>query len=402
MRRTFVGLLSLTLAFAATAAPAADPAMTARLDQAINQAIASKRIVGTVVLVANEGEIIYHRAAGFADREAARSMREDAIFRLASISKPIVSAAFMRLVEDQTVDLDDPVTKWLPDFRPRMANGDEPSITLRQLLTHMSGLSYRFLEPAGSPYHRLNVSDGMDQPGLGLDENLHRLGQAPLAFHPGDGWRYSLGIDVLGAVIEKATGERLPDLVRARVTGPLEMRDTGFVVTDPSRLATPYADGAPEPIRMTDGIFVALWNAGANFAPSRALNLASYASGGAGMVGTAGDVLRFLETIRTGGGSILLPATVAAMMRDQVGPKAQTQGPGWGFGYGWAVLNDPASAGTPQSAGTIQWGGAYGHSWFVDPARKLTVIALTNTAFEGMSGAFPIEIRDAVYGGKGE
>ena len=111
------------------------------------------------------------------------------------------------------------------------------------------------------------------------------------------------------------------------------------------------------------------------------------------------DALAFLEAIRQGGGPILRPGTVATMMRPQVrAAGARTQGPGWGFGYGWAVLENPAAAGTPQGRGTIQWGGAYGHSWFVDPEAGLSVVALTNTAFEGMSGAFPGEIRDAVYG----
>lgn len=391
-----------SIAVAMPSAAAADPAMTIRLDRVVEQAIADKRIVGTVVVVVRDGKVIYHRAAGFADRETAKPMREDTIFRLASISKPIVSATFMRLVEDKRVGLDDPVTKWLPDFKPRLPDGEAPVITLRQLLTHTSGLSYAFLEPAGGAYHRLTISDGLDQPGLSLAENLRRIGQAPLAFRPGDGWRYSLGMDVLGAVIEKATGKSLPDVVKAAVTAPLGLHDTGYVVVDLSRLAVPYADGKPEPVRMTDGLFVPLGEGGARFAPSRALDPASYPSGGAGMVGTAGDIARFLDAIRKGGGGILAPGTVAAMMRDQVGPQAQTQGPGWGFGYGWAVLDDPASAGTPQSAGTIQWGGAYGHSWFVDPARKLTVLALTNTAFEGMSGAFPVAIRDAVYGGSAE
>jgi CubicO group peptidase (beta-lactamase class C family) len=119
------------------------------------------------------------------------------------------------------------------------------------------------------------------------------------------------------------------------------------------------------------------------------------------MVGTAGDYLKFLETIRTGGGPILRPETVALMMTDQVGFQAQSQGPGWGFGYGWAVLDDPSAANTPQAKGTIAWGGVYGHSWFVDPVRKITVVALTNTAFEGMNGRFPTEVRDAVYGTAG-
>ncbi len=134
------------------------------------------------------------------------------------------------------------------------------------------------------------------------------------------------------------------------------------------------------------------------FAPSRARSPGAYASGGAGMVGSAPDFMRFLEVIRQGGRPILTEPTVRTMMHDQVGPAAQTQGPSWGFGYGWAVLSDPSLADTPQTAGTIQWGGAYGHGWFVDPTAGISVVALTNTTLEGVSGAFRRQIRDAVYG----
>lgn len=404
-------LLSLALAavFPATAqaAPAImeevpDAVIAEQMDNAIDRAIAERRIVGTVVLVARDHRVIYHRAAGLADREAGRTMREDAIFRLASVSKPYVSAAAMRLAERGVIALDDPVTRWLPMFRPALADGTQPTITLRQLMTHTAGLGYRFEEPGGTGvYSRLGVSDGMDASGLTLDSNLARLAQAPLLFSPGSGWRYSLGIDVLGAVLEKATGRPLGDIVRREVSGPLGLRDTGFRVADRSRLAVPYADGPREPVRMTDGIEVPNDGGAVRFAPSRALDPAAYPSGGAGMVGTARDLLAFLESIRTGGAPILSSASVAAMTRDQVGAQSATQGPGWGFGYGWAVLDDPTATGTPQSVGTLQWGGAYGHSWFVDPARRLTVVALTNTTFEGMNGRFATDIRDAAYAPKG-
>lgn len=374
------------------------PDLGARLDAVLDRALAERRIVGAVVLVSGDGEPVYARAAGWADREAEVPLREDAIFRLASITKPLVTAAFLRLVEQGALPLHAPVTRWLRDFRPRLPEGTAPEITLRQLLTHTAGLSYRFLEPPDGAYHRLEVSDGLDQPGLSLAENLSRLAEAPLAFAPGTGWRYSLGLDVLGAVMERATGAPLPEIVAELVTGPLGLTDTAFRVVDPSRLATPYADGRPEPVRMTDGLSVPLWDAAATFAPSRILDPASYPSGGAGMAGTAGDALAVLEAVRQGGGPILKPGSVAAMMRLQVGPEARTQGAGWGFGYGGALLDDPAAAGSPQGRGTLQWGGAYGHSWFVDPVNRLSVVALTNTAFEGMSGAFPVEIRDAVYG----
>ncbi len=381
------------------ALPAAAGDLAQRLDAAIDKAVAERRIVGTVVLVARDGALVYRRAAGLSDREAGVPMREDTIFRLASVSKPLVSAAVMTLVEEGRLRLDEPVTGFLPDFRPQLADGRAPAITIGHLLSHAAGLSYGFFEPEDSRYKMLAVSDGLDiVPGLTLDANLRRLSRTTLAFPPGSNWRYSLSIDVLGAVIEKVTGQTLAQAVAERVTAPLGLKDTGFAVTDPARLGAAYADGRPAPSRMTDNELVPFAGNAVRFAPGRALDPTAYPSGGAGMVGTAGDVLRFLEAIRTGGGPILKPETVEMMMADQVGAQAQTQGPGWGFGFGWAVLDDPAPTKTPQAAGTIQWGGAYGHSWFVDPASRLTVVALTNTAFEGMSGAYTIEIRDAVYG----
>jgi CubicO group peptidase (beta-lactamase class C family) len=376
------------------------PRLTERIDTIIDSTLAEKRIVGTVVLVARDGETVYRRAAGFSDREAARPMHENAIFRLASVTKPLVTAAAMRLVEEGVLTLDRPVTRWLPDFGPRLLDGTVPQITIHHLLTHTSGLSYRFLEPPESAYHHLNVSDGLDQPGLAIGENLVRLTAAPLAFPPGTAWRYSLAIDVLGAVMEKATGTPLPELVARLVTEPLGLTDTAFGVVDPARLVTPYAHGSPEPVAMTEGMAVPLWDSdGAMiFAPGRILDRTSYPSGGAGMASTAGDILAFLEAFHRGGTPILKQETVAEMMRDQVGSQAEPQGPGWGFGYGWAVLVDPAGTGTPQARGTLQWGGAYGHSWFVDPANGLSVVAFTNTAFEGSHGSFTTEIRDAAYG----
>lgn len=202
----------------------------------------------------------------------------------------------------------------------------------------------------------------------------------------------------MGGVLEKIEGRVLPEIVREKVTGPLGLDDTGFAVRDTSRLTKAYADGDPAPVPMKDGMTVPLYGAAATFARCRILDAGSYPSGGAGMAGTAGEVLRFLETIRAGGAPILSDKTCEAMVTDQVGPQAESQGPGWGFGYGWAVLDDPAATGTPQSPGTLQWIGAYGHSWFVDRANGISAVALTNTAFEGMAGAFPVDIRNAVYG----
>ncbi|RMX05000.1 class A beta-lactamase-related serine hydrolase [Corticibacter populi] len=393
----------LMAAALAAAVPLADaqPPSFAALDAAIDRAIAQQRIVGAVVLVAHGGQVVYRRAAGLADREQRRPMREDAIFRLSSVTKPMVSAAALRLVEQGRLDLQAPVTRWLPDFRPQMPDGSMPVITLHQLLTHTAGLSYGLLEPADGPYRRAGISDGLDDAGITLEENLRRIAGVPLAYPPGQGWRYSVALDVLGAVMEAATGSDLSLLLRQHVTGPLHMPDTGFRVVDGARLATPYQDaqdGGAEPQRMAPQAQVPFGEGRIRFAPDRVWDAGAYPSGGAGMVGTAPDFMQFLLSLRPGAMSRLLkPETVALMLRDHAGVQAQTQGPGWGFGYGWSVLVDPALAGTPQGKGTIQWGGVYGHSWFVDPVHDLAVLAFTNTAIEGMSGAFAQDVRDAVY-----
>ncbi len=375
------------------------PGLHEKLDEAVDGALQTNRVVGAVVLVAQDGEVVYRRAAGWADREARIPMREDAIFLLASLTKPIVTMALMRLVEEGRVGLDDPVTRWLPDFKPAMKDGRQPLITIHHLLTHTAGLSYGFLEPPDGDYRRLRVSDGLDQPGLGLEENLARIAAAPLAFSPGSAWRYSVALDVVGAIVARAAGQPLPEAVRARITDHLGMTDTAFVVKDPRRLVRHYGDASPQPVPMGEAHDVVFNGSKVTFAPRRWMDPGSYASGGAGIAGTAGDFLRFLEAVHAGARAPVGEVTLQQMRSPHVGPEAMTQGPGWGFGYGWAVLIDPAAAQSPQSPGTLQWGGAYGHSWFVDPVRRLSVVALTNTALEGMAGAFPASIRDAVYAG---
>jgi CubicO group peptidase (beta-lactamase class C family) len=370
-----------------------------RLNIAVDRALTQKRIVGAVVIVMREGKVIYHRAAGYLDREAKMPMSEDAIFRLASSSKAITSAAAMRLVEQGRLRLGDPVTQWLPDFDPKAPDGSIPTITIRELLTHTSGLSYPIWETNDGPYHRAHVSSGLDQPGLCMEEELRRIKRAGLIFIPGTDWRYSLSIDVLGAVIAKADHRSLPDAVRELITRPLHMTDTGFKVTDARRLAVPYFNANPTPKRMADVQDVNFEDVAIlTFAPARAFNAASFPSGGAGMVGTAGDYLRFLEAIRTGGGPILKRNTVKLMMANQVADMKILSGPGWGFGYGAAIVMDAVAASTPLPVGTWSWSGAYGTSWFIDPVNKLTVVAFTDTSPEGDSGAFAMDIRGAIYG----
>jgi CubicO group peptidase (beta-lactamase class C family) len=376
-----------------------EPALAAEADRALDQALSSGRIVGAVVIIARDGKVVYQRAAGLADREAGGTMRLDTVFRLASLTKPIVSTAAMILIERGQLALDDLVTRWLPAFRPALPNGERPPITVRQLLTHTSGLNYGFLQTSGSDYHQAGISDGLDEPGRSMEDNLARLASVPLTFRPGEGWQYSLSLDVLGAVIERVSGRTLPEAVKQLVTGPMGMKDTDFEARDAERLAAAYADGTGQPVRMGDPHIVPFADgAGIVFAPSRVFDSGSYPSGGTGMVGTAPEFLHFLETLRSGGGLLVKPDTAAAMMRNQVGDlPVNARGPGWGFGFGAAVLKDPEHAGSQQSAGAWGWGGVYGHSWFIDPAQKLTVVGLTNTTIEGMAGRFPTDLRNVVY-----
>jgi len=270
---------------------------------------------------------------------------------------------------------------------------------VRQLLTHTSGLGYKFAEKPGTAYYQAAISDGLDDLRISLDENVRRLASVPLFERPGEGWRYSLSIDVLGAVIEKASGKALPRAIAELVTQPLGMHDTAFWADTPARLAVPYRNAKPEPAPMEDPYTTPFGEGGQmTYSPSRALDPKAYPSGGAGMVGSAPDVMRLLEAIRTGGKPILKADTAASMMRNQIGSLIGP-GPGTGFGFGGAVVTDPAIAHTPQSPGTWQWGGVYGHTWFVDPVHKLTVVAFTNTAPEGLFGKFTTDVRDAVYEG---
>lgn len=391
-------MLCLLLTFLSSSIFAQEVALTERLNSILEQATKQQRIVGAVVLVAANGQVVYQRAAGYVDLESQRPMKLDTIFRLSSVSKPLVTAAAMRLLEEQKIKLDDPVTQYLPNFQPKLADGTIPTITIRQLLTHTAGLNYGFFEGEAGPYHQAKVSDGLDQPGLSMEENLRRLASVPLIYKPGTNWKYSLSIDVLGAVLSKAVAKPLPEVVANYVTQPLEMHNTGFTTTVIPRLATPYSYENFKPKRMQPHTELpVLGGSKISFAPNRFADLNSYPSGGAGMLGTAPEFMRFMQALANNGQPILTSSSVRAMLKDQTDGLAQSYDLGWGFGFGGAILENPTLAKTPQSKGTMQWGGVYGHNWFYDPVKKIIVVIFTNTALEGMFGQFPNDIRDAVY-----
>jgi CubicO group peptidase (beta-lactamase class C family) len=375
--------------------------LSTRIDAALQSALDEKRIVGAVIAVMQDGGIAHFKAYGLADREAGRAMTTDAIFRLASISKPIVTAAAMRMIELGKLSLDAAVTDWLPDFKPKAPDGSIPTITIRHLLTHTSGLSYDFLQPETGPYNTIPVSAGIAGD-FTMEDNLARMVKAGLSFPPGAAWLYSVAIDVLGAIMAKIEGADVEGAVRTYVTGPLDMADTSFFVTDAKRLAQPYANAAPEPVRIGDNFkqpFVP-GCAPINLGVSRAFSRTAFQGGGGCMNGTAGEVVRFLDAVRAGGEPILSRESTAAMMSNQIGPLRVIFDPtgNTAFGFGGSILLDPAASGSFLSPGSWQWGGVWGHSWFVDPTRRTTIVNLTNTTLEGMVGQVVRDVQQAVVG----
>lgn len=243
------------------------PQLRSAIDKAIDDALMQERIVGTVVLVSIDGSLTYQRAAGFADREAGRRMQLESIFLLSSVTKPIVTAAALALIDKGVMHLDDAVSTWLPDFSPRLPDGSLPRVTLRHLLTHSAGLSYAFMERGDGPYRRLAISTGLDNTNDDLSDLIRKLNAAPLAYRPGEGWGYSMSLDVLGAVIERATERTLSDAVATLVTSPLQMEDTAFSVVDRSRLVTHYGDGTPRPRRLADDDTIPFFGNPVRFSP---------------------------------------------------------------------------------------------------------------------------------------
>ena len=400
LRTAFVTAVGLTCLLCSLAAQADSNTLKQKVDAVVDQAITENHLVGAVVLIAQDGKTVYERAAGFADKESHKPMQLDTMFRLSSVSKPIVTVAALALVDRGQLSLDDPVTKWLPDFKPKLADGTTPTITVRQLLTHTAGLGYKFTEKPDGPYHRAQVSDGLDEIRIDLAEEMRRLASVPLFSRPGSEWRYSLSIDVLGAVIESAARMPLDKAVADLVTKPLGMKDTSFLVNQAQagRVATAYFNAPTGLARMAEPQVVALPFGTLNYSPARAFDPKAFPSSGAGMIGSAPDLMRLLEAMRKGGAPVLKASTASEMFRNQIAGLNVFE-PGLGFGFGGGLTLDPAALKTPQSAGTLSWGGVYGHSWFVDPAKKLTVIVFTDVPPGGPAGEFHDRVRDAVYAG---
>ena len=372
--------------------------MSTRLDKVIDKAIADGRITGAAVMIMKDGKPDYERMAGFADKEHERPVTRDTIFRLASVTKPFVATTALAMVDKGLLALDQPVRDILPYFTPKTADGRTPVITVRHLLTHTAGFTYG-ATPADRYPPEARVEEGLGPGGLTFEESFTRLAAVPLVYEPGTQWIYSTAIDVLGAVISKAAGTTLHDALRAHVAGPLGLKDTGFHVTDTERLATPYADAKPKPVRMKDPhVVVSTDGEAVTFSPGRIFDPNAFQSGGAGAVSTPTEVMTFLEAMRTGDKGILSPALARAALVNQIGSIPRpAEDAGQRFTFIGAVIEDPDLSAKPLPKNALQWGGVYGHSWAIDPDGGMTILIMTNNAVEGCLGRFPTDIFRAIY-----
>lgn len=360
----------------------------ARIDRALQAYVDESRIAGAVALVLRDGEPVYERAFGWSDKEAGRRMTADTVFRIASQTKAIVSAAILSLVEEGKIGLDDPASRFIKAFakttvaqRKEDGGGVVPAqreITIKDLLTHTAGISYGNEPEIADLYKAKGLGPAAGEGWYFADKDeaicdvVERLASLPFVAQPGERWVYGYAIDILGCIVERASGMPLDAALHARIIEPLGMKDTRFFLRpqDRERLATVYASGA-------DGRIVR--------APEGALGQGAYVegprrclSGGAGLLSTARDYTRFLEALRRGGTldgvRILAPRSVALMTTNQVGVRHSVEGVGFGLGFG---TTERFGANGMDSAGAFGWGGAYATTYRVDPASRVVFQLMT-------------------------
>jgi CubicO group peptidase (beta-lactamase class C family) len=356
-----------------------------RLDRiaiSMKKQVADNIVPGAVTMIARNGKIVYFEAHGYLDAAKTKAMPKDALFRLASMTKPIVSTAAMMLVEQGKLNLNDPITKWLPelkDLKVESATGDVPldrPIWVQDVLRHTAGFVY-----AGGTksarikklYDDLNIE--ARETDITANDMLKNLGQIPLAHQPGTFWEYSIAVDVLGLLLERVEQKPLDAIVRELLIEPLGMKDTSWWVpaSQAGRIAETL-DSDPLKAEMLKSYRQSYNPLGK-----------SYFKGGAGLVGTAADYMRFAQMIVNGGElegkRYLSPKTVELMLSQHTvgmgGSTIASTGPGYGFGLGFAVRKDEGMAWVPGSKGDAMWAGAWGTSFWVDPKEKLVGLIMT-------------------------
>ncbi len=354
-----------------------------RLAQAIRRDVDQGRMPGAVVAIARRGKLVYHEAFGFVDKAANVPMPKDAIFALASMTKPMATVATLMLVEQGDLLLNDPIGNYLPalkDMKVATATGTEPARrapTLQDMLRHTAGVTYG--NRGESALHKIYESRLQNADGMTADQFLSALGQLPLHYQPGTMWDYSYGIDVAALAVEAVTKKRLGEFLQERLFAPLGMTDTGFMVpaAKTARIAKPLPTdpdtGRPTTFREP----VKPWR---------------YDCGGGCASGTATDYMRFAQMLLNkgtfDGTRVLSRKLVEYMTADQLGPDVDASRlhafavehiDGFGFGLGVAVRKQAGVAGVPGTPGEFLWSGAQGTMFWVDPKEELAVVFLANT-----------------------
>ncbi len=369
------------------------PEKLERIPAALKEAVDKKHLAGGSALIARKGKIVHFTTVGKQDIEENVPLTEATIFRIASMSKPITSVAVMILVEDGKLSVTDPLSKFVPEFKDMKvlipakdgksyeivkANRE---ITIHDLLTHSSGISYRLLDKPfiSKLYADAGVSDGLvETPGT-VGDNVRKLARLPLACQPGAAWEYGLNTDVLGHVVEVVSGKSLEEFCRERIFQPLKMNDTCFILAKEKhgRLSALYAAEpdktiarvGTEPVTAGSAVYSATYSTRAD---------SKYHSGGAGMVTTSGDYFRFCRMMlnrgELDGVRVLKPETVDRITRNQIGDLSIPM-PGFSgaMGYGFGILTEKGKDANkdPAAVGTYSWGGAFGTYFWVDPKNEL-------------------------------
>ena len=341
-----------------------------------------RKLAGAVALVARHGKMAYVQSIGKQDIEANIDMDTDTIFRIASMTKPITSVAVLILYDDGLIQLEDPVSKYIPEFdKPTVlprgqqrkdAVPAERKITIKHLLTHTSGLTYQWDAHLGPLYKEAGITHGIVQDDSVLAEKMKKLARIPLLHHPGQAWTYGLSVDVLGRVVEVASEKTLEEFFEERIFEPLGMKDTHFFIPREkmTRLAVAYAprqEGGLKRLdseRIVEGPFV--YSADHPYKGQR-----KYFSGGGGLCSTITDYLRFSQMLLNGGEldgrRVLKRKTVQLMTGDQVGQLKKDEG----FGLGVSVTRNSQESQGLDCVGSFGWGGFWYTTFFVDPRKEM-------------------------------
>jgi CubicO group peptidase (beta-lactamase class C family) len=352
-----------------------------RLTEGMKQFSEQGRLSGTVTMVARQGKVVHFEASGMRDIAAGAPMQKDSIFRIYSMSKPITGVAMMMLFEEGKWQLNDPVSKHIPEFAglkvysgtdangtPILKEQDRP-MTMRDLMSHTAGFSYGVF--SDTPVDKLQREADVLNNDITLDEMIKRTATLPLLYQPGARWHYSISVDIQGYLVQKLSGMRFEDFLAQRIFKPLNMKDTAFYVPQEkvSRFAEVYTYDKAGKLQPLRGGF------NRDFTKPPMLP-----SGGGGLVSTASDYMRFCQMLLRGGEfngvRLLSPRTVELMRTNVLPGNMPTMAPGAQFGLDFAVTTDVVAAGGYYGKGTFWWGGAAGTWFWIDPANELIMIGM--------------------------